>query len=94
MMWNARWGMQAGVGAATQYDEAAAQQLAEQFLAGYLPGATVLEGDSFPRLLHLRFRSWQVESMLSVNAATGEVWVHTWHGPALSARRKLPHPLQ
>jgi hypothetical protein len=24
------------------------------------------------------------EAMLSVNAATGEVWVHTWHGPALS----------
>lgn len=84
MMWNGRWGMTASVGAATQYDEAAAQQLAETFLAGYLPDATVLEGTAFPGYYTFDYGRGQVEGMLSVNAATGEIWVHTWHGPALT----------
>ena len=64
--------------------QAAAQALAEGFLAGYLPGASVLEGTAFPGYYTFDFGRGEVEGMLSVNAATGEVWVHTWHGPALS----------
>lgn len=84
MMWNGRGGMMAGVSAATQYDEAAAQKLAEQFLAGYLPGATALEETTFPGYYTFDYGRGEIEGMLSVNAATGEIWVHTWHGPALT----------
>jgi hypothetical protein len=83
MMWNSRWG--AGTGSDTRYDQAAAQQLATTFLAGYLPGATVTVGLAFPGYYTFDFGRGQVEGMLSVNAATGEIWVHTWHGPALPA---------
>ncbi len=74
-----------GTGGDTRYDQAAAQQLATTFLAGYLPGATVLDGQAFPGYYTFDFGRGQVEAMLSVNAATGDVWVHTWHGPALSS---------
>jgi hypothetical protein len=83
MMWNTRWGMSAGGGGTTRYDQDAAQQVAATFLAGYLPGASVLEGQAFPGYYTFDFGRGQVEGMLSVSAATGEVWVHTWHGPAL-----------
>jgi hypothetical protein len=83
MMWNSRWGM--GPSGAARYDQAAAQQVATTFLAGYLPGATVLMGQAFPGYYTFDFGHGQAEGMLSVNAATGEVWVHTWHGPALPA---------
>lgn len=84
MMWNGRWGMMPGAGAPTQYDEAAAQQQAEQFLTGFLPGSSVLAGTAFPGYYTFDYGRGQVEGMLSVNAATGEIWVHTWHGPALA----------
>lgn len=83
MVWNGRWGMMASMGAATSSDEAGAQHLAEQFLAGYLPGANVLEGTPFPGYYTFDYGRGQIEGMLSVNAATGEIWIHTWHGPAL-----------
>ncbi len=70
MMWNSRWG--AGTGGDTRYDQAAAQQLATTFLAGYLPGATVLDGQAFPGYYTFDFGRGQVEAMLSVNAATGD----------------------
>ena len=92
MMWNTRWGMQAGVGAAMQYDQTAAQKLAEQFLAGYLPGAAVLEGTAFPGYYTFDFGRGRLEGMLSVNAATGEIWVHTWHGPALAEAGEATPP--
>jgi hypothetical protein len=93
MMWNGRWGMMAGAGALVQYDEAAAQKLAEQFLSGYLPGASVLEGTAFPGYYTFDYGRGQLEGMLSVNAATGEIWVHTWHGPALAnAGEATPAP--
>ena len=83
MMWNDQWGVNAGANGATQYDQAAAQELASTFLMTYLPTATVLDGSAFPGYYTFDFGRTQVEGMLSVNAATGEIWAHTWHGPAL-----------
>ena len=85
MIWNSRWGMMAGVNAASQYDQAAAQKLVETFLAGYLPGASVLAATTFPGYDTFDYGRDQIEGMLSVNASTGEIWVHTWHGPALAS---------
>ncbi len=81
MMWNARYGMMGfGFGGTARYDEAAAQELAETFLSNYLPGATVSSAQAFSGYYSFDYGREQTEGMLSVNAITGEVWVHNWHG--------------
>ena len=63
-----------------RFDQTAAQKLADTFLAGYLPGAKVLEGLAFPGHYTFDYGRKDIEGMLSVNALSGEVWLHTWHG--------------
>ncbi|MCL4455632.1 MAG: hypothetical protein M1157_08410 [Deinococcus sp.] len=76
-------GQPAAQPAPVRYDNAAAQALVVQFLKGYLPGAKVMEGTAFPGYYTFDFGRKDLEGMLSVNAYTGEVWVHTWHGVSL-----------
>ncbi|MBF6596009.1 MAG: peptidase M4 [Thermaceae bacterium] len=93
MMWNSQYGMGYGMmrgynnptntPAQVVYTQAAAQKLAEQFLSGYLPGAKVIEGQSFGGYYTFDYGRKAIEGMLSVNAYSGEVWVHTWHGTYL-----------
>jgi hypothetical protein len=95
MMWNTRYGMGWGgssmgrgmMGRTTatpvqnvRYDEAAAQKLATQFLSGYLPNTKLHEGQAFPGYYTYDYGRNEIEGMLSVNAFTGEIWIHTWHG--------------
>ncbi|BAW01726.1 hypothetical protein TTMY_1336 [Thermus thermophilus] len=81
MMWNTRLGMMAyPTPAPPRYPLEAARKLAEGFLAAYLPGARILEEGTFPGYYTFDFGRGKVEGMLSVNAYTGEVWIHTWHG--------------
>lgn len=95
MMWNTRYGMGWGgssmgtgmMGRTTatpvqnvRYDEAAAQKLARQFLSGYLPNTKLHEGQAFPGYYTYDYGRNEIEGMLSVNAFTGEIWIHTWHG--------------
>ena len=63
-----------------RYNLAAAQKLAATFVAGYLPNGKVLEGLAFPGYYTFDYGRKAIEGMLSVNAYTGEVWVHGWHG--------------
>lgn len=86
MMWNTRSGMM-GFAFAGQprYDETAAQAQAETFLATYLPGATVSAAQGFSGYTTFDFGREATEGMLSVNAYSGEVWVHSWHGTYLNA---------
>lgn len=84
MMWNTRYGMMATpLQTSPRYSLPEAKRLAETFLQGFLPGAKVVEEGAFPGYYTLDFGREGVEGMLSVNAYTGEIWVHTWHGPAL-----------
>jgi hypothetical protein len=95
MIWNTRYGMGWGgssmgsgmMGRTTatpvqnvRYDEAAAQKLATQFLSGYLPNTKLHEGQAFPGYYTYDYGRNEIEGMLSVNAFTGEIWIHTWHG--------------
>lgn len=84
MIWNTRSGMM-GFAFAGQprFDEAAAQAKAETFLENYLPGATITAAQGFSGYTTFDFGREATEGMLSVNAYTGEVWVHTWHGTYL-----------
>lgn len=95
MMWNPRTGM-AGYrvvpwggtpGSRPQrYDEAGAREAATTFLAGYLPGAEVLAGQTFPGYATFDYgRDGEVDGMLSVHLASGQVWPHTWHGAFLGS---------
>jgi hypothetical protein len=67
--------------------ETQARQSATQFLAGYLPGARVGDGDAFYGYYHFDvLRGIRQVGMLSVNAQSGQVWYHTWHGEFLEKR--------
>lgn len=66
--------------ATVRYTLASAQKIASTFVAGYLPNGKVLEGLAFPGYYTFDYGRKAIEGMLSVNAFTGEVWVHSWHG--------------
>ncbi len=59
-----------------------ARALAQAYLDESMPGVTVDEEvDVFPGYFTLHtLRDGDVLGMLSVNAYTGQVWYHTWHG--------------
>jgi hypothetical protein len=85
LMWNTRSGMMGyGFAGRPRYDLTAAQPLAETFLSGYLPGAKVTSAQTFEDYYTFDFGRADTEGMLSVNAYSGDVWVHTWHGALLS----------
>jgi len=83
MMWHVRSGMMTEAPGQVSYDQTAAQNLAAAFLADYLPGSQVMEGQAFPGYYTFDFGRQEIEGMLSVNAYTGDIWVHTWHGSFL-----------
>jgi len=83
MMWNTRFGAGRAQAGGSGYDLAGAKKLAEGFLAGYLPGAQILEEKTMPGYYTFDFGRKDIEGMLSVNAYSGQVWVHTWHGSYL-----------
>ncbi|MDD1667354.1 MAG: hypothetical protein LUO96_02685 [Methanomicrobiales archaeon] len=81
MMWRIRGGTPASP---ATYDPEEARSLGETFLRGYLPGAKILESHAFPGYYTLDFGRDGAEGMLSVNAYSGAIWVHTWHGLPLA----------
>ena len=80
MMWNTRYGAGRLQNGSSGYDLAGAKKLAEDFLTGYLPGAQIQESHTMPGYYTFDFGRNEIESMLSVNAYSGQIWVHTWHG--------------
>ncbi len=83
MVWNTLFGAgREGSGGPT-YGQGAARGLAEDFLAGYLPGARILESEALPGYYTFDFGRDGIDGMLSVNAYSGQIWVHTWHGTYL-----------
>jgi hypothetical protein len=96
MMWNTKYGhmsptspmgqMMAGVGYQAPSGPPTvapdqAQQIAQRWLDQYQPGASTEAPDAFYGYYTLHItQDGQVRGMLSVNAHTGQVWYHTWHG--------------
>jgi hypothetical protein len=72
--------------AAVRYAEPAAQKLATQFLSSYLPNTKLHEGQAFPGYYTYDYGRGEIEGMLSVNAYTGEIRIHTWHGSFIMER--------
>lgn len=79
-MWNTRFGMLDRSGSGGQMTAAKASAVAERWVENR-EGLTVGEPDAFPGYYTLHtLRDGQVDGMLSVNAVTGQVWYHSWHG--------------
>ncbi len=97
MMWNTQYGHMAGVSGmmgrgwqqptgqpTVSADQA--QQIAQQWLDKNQSGSTPEAADIFPGYYTLHItKDGQVTGMLSVNAYTGAVWYHTWHGAFVSS---------
>jgi hypothetical protein len=74
MMW-------AGGGTSSAMSSVRATSIANRWLAANAPGETVGSTDLFPGHFTMDTVSGgNTVGMLSVNAATGAVWYHTWHG--------------
>ncbi len=83
MMWNATSGMMVAFTGNPRFEQPEAEQLANDFLADYLPGAQVLAGQAFRGYYTFDYGRNEIEGMLSINAYSGEVWLHSWHGAFL-----------
>jgi hypothetical protein len=60
---------------------AEAEAIAQDWLDANLPGRTAGEADPFYGYYTLHFLDdGEIEGMLSVHGATGDVWYHSWHG--------------
>jgi hypothetical protein len=92
MMWNTRYGMHPGIngmhgpfggsGAPPAIDAQRARQIATAWLNANLPGRIAQPPDSYPGYYttETTTRDGTINGMLSVNASTGQVWYHAWHG--------------
>lgn len=67
-------------GASVSADQAL--QIAQSYLDQYTPGVkTADKADALPGYYTIdTLKDGEIFGMLSVNAFTGQVWVHTWHG--------------
>jgi hypothetical protein len=72
---------QARGASAGEVTAAEARTIAERWLRDAEAGLSAGEPESFPGYFTLHaMRSGRVDGMLSVNASTGSVWYHSWHG--------------
>ncbi|MBN0046815.1 hypothetical protein JS756_22425 [Streptomyces actuosus] len=81
MMWNTDYGMHGGSRSRTSVSASQARDIAQRWLRAR--GTTLTAGDpeAFPGYYTLHtLQSGKITGMLSVNAATGQIWYHSWHG--------------
>jgi len=82
MMWNTEYGPHAsGSTRPARVSAEEARRLAGRWLTGRGDGLTASEPEAFPGYYTLHtLRDGKITGMLSVNAYTGAVWYHSWHG--------------
>ncbi|PBC75887.1 hypothetical protein BX265_0576 [Streptomyces sp. TLI_235] len=91
MMWNTVYGMMPAPARVTTVGPERAVGIADRWLARHRAGEHAGEADDFPGYytLHTLDGTGRIMGMLSVDAATGQVWYHTWHNTFL---RMQEHP--
>jgi hypothetical protein len=98
MMWNTKYGHMAGRGgmmggfwrlgpsARPSVTAEQARAIAQQWLDANIPGSGTEAPDVFPGYYTLHTtKNGEITGMLSVNAYTGQVWYHTWHGAFIAS---------
>jgi hypothetical protein len=82
MMWNTSYGMHPGQAATpVRVSPAEAARIAQRWLDDRRQGLSAHEPELFPGYYTLHTtRDGKISGMMSVNAYTGAVWYHTWHG--------------
>ncbi|MFJ4557367.1 hypothetical protein ACIP4Q_14860 [Streptomyces massasporeus] len=81
MMWNTDYSMHHRGRTSTGLSSDHAQARAQQWLRERGSDLTADEAEAFPGYYTMHtLRSGKMSGMLSVNASTGAVWEHTWHG--------------
>ncbi|WP_225824727.1 hypothetical protein [Streptomyces naphthomycinicus] len=81
MMWNTDYGMHRP----PRPQNRISPDRARQWLRDRGSGLTVGAAEAFPGYYTLHtLRDGKISGMLSVNASTGAVWYHTWHGTYLA----------
>jgi hypothetical protein len=82
MMWNIEYGPHAsGSTRPARVSAEEARRLADRWLTARENGLTAGEPEAFPGYYTLHtLRDGKITGMLSVNAYTGAVWYHSWHG--------------
>ena len=89
MMWNTDYGMHHRGQTQTRISPDQAQNHAQQWLRNRGSDLTAGEAEPFPGYYTLHtLRSGKINGMLSVNAATGAVWDHTWHGTYIATSER------
>ncbi|MEV0908220.1 hypothetical protein [Streptomyces hokutonensis] len=89
MMWNTDYGMPYGTRSGTRVPAGQAKNIALTWLRAR--DTTLAPGDpeSYPGYYTLHtLRTGKITGMLSVNASTGQVWDHTWHGTYIATSRR------
>jgi hypothetical protein len=81
MMWNTRYGMHPAADVAPQVSASRAVTEAQAWLDGRHGGTTAGDATAFPGYYTVHtLKDGKIVGMMSVNAVTGAIWYHTWHG--------------
>ncbi len=80
MMWNTRYGTMSRSEAPARLTAEQAEQAAQQWADDH-DSLTVADAEAFPGYYTLHtLEQGRIQGMLSVNANSGDVWYHSWHG--------------
>jgi len=81
MMWNTRYGIHPAADVTPQVSAPQAVTDAQAWLDARHTGLTAEDPTAFPGYYTVHTRhAGTIAGMMSVNAVTGAVWYHTWHG--------------
>jgi hypothetical protein len=92
MMWNTKYGamgsgMMVWSSEDNQITEEKAKQYAQRYLDNFIPGAKAEDVHKFYGYYTIHVdKGGRNYGMLSVNAYTGDVWFHDWHGEYVQTR--------
>jgi hypothetical protein len=95
IMWNTKYGMHGMMGWMARIGNKSvsvdqAKEYAQRWMDTYLPGA--IAGDVHPfygyYTIHVE-KDGKTYGMLSVNAYTGQVWYHNWHGAYIQTKEMV-----
>ncbi|ALV38576.1 hypothetical protein AS200_15055 [Streptomyces sp. CdTB01] len=89
MMWNTDYGMHYGSSSQARISAAQAKTIAQQWLRNRGTTLTPGNAESYPGYYTLHtLQNGKITGMLSVNASTGQVWNHSWHGTYIATSRR------